>query len=107
MNTGKTNANEPLLFTAALLSYPIAYFYIHALLFNENIGTPGIQIPSALLFTVIFMTAVEVVSRLARHEGAGRTSREHLFWGMILAAQGAALACTPDLLASGRFSSGI
>ena len=92
MNTGKTNANEPLLFTAALLSYPIAYFYIHALLFNENIGTPGIQIPSALLFTVIFMTAVEVVSRLARHEGAGRTSREHLFWGMILAAQGAALA---------------
>ena len=92
MNTGKTNANEPLLFTAALLSYPIAYYYIRALLFNENIGTPGIQIPSALLFTVIFMTAVEVVSRLARHEGAGRTSREHLFWGMILAAQGAALA---------------
>ena len=39
MNTGKTNANEPLLFTAALLSYPIAYSYIRALLFNEKICT--------------------------------------------------------------------
>ena len=92
MNTNRSNASGTCLFISALASYPIAYFYIRVLLFHENFGTPGIPIPAALLFTVIFMAAVEIVSRTARHESAGRTSREHLFWGAILAAQGAALA---------------
>ena len=92
MNTNRSNASGTCLFISALASYPIAYFYIRVLLFHENFGAPGIPIPAALLFTVIFMAAVEIVSRTARHESAGRTFLEHLFWGAILAAQGAALA---------------